>query len=139
VVQAPARVASSKLEAISRRVRFWTPRGYRRRSDEPQHKLRHTFASSLFVRGEDPPYVMAQLGHTDPAFTLRVYAHAMRRDAGDKEALKALVKGRHWAAAWPMTPRGRCRRATPQTTKAPRLQGFRTMGAAGFEPATSRV
>jgi integrase len=36
------------------------------------HKLRHTFASILFVRGEDPPYVMAQLGHTDPAFTLRV-------------------------------------------------------------------
>jgi integrase len=32
------------------------------------HKLRHTFASILFVRGEDPPYVMAQLGHTDPAF-----------------------------------------------------------------------
>ena len=47
------------------------------------HKLRHTFASILFVRGEDPPCVMTQLGHTDPAFTLRVYAHAMRRDAGD--------------------------------------------------------
>jgi hypothetical protein len=40
---------------------------------------------------------MAQLGHTDPAFTLRVYAHAMRRGEGDKEALKALVEGRHWA------------------------------------------
>jgi integrase len=26
------------------------------------HKLRHTFASILIVRGEDPPYVMAQLG-----------------------------------------------------------------------------
>lgn len=25
------------------------------------HKLRHTFASILFARGEDPPYVMAQL------------------------------------------------------------------------------
>ena len=36
---------------------------------------------------------MAQLGHTDPAFTLRVYAHAMRRDEGDKERLKALVEG----------------------------------------------
>ena len=47
------------------------------------HKLRHTFASILYVRGEDPPTVMAQLGHTDAAFTLRVYAHAMRRDAGD--------------------------------------------------------
>jgi hypothetical protein len=68
--------------------------------------LRHTFASILFVRGEDPPYVMAQLGHTDPGFTLRVYAHAMRRDEGDKERLKALVDGldwHHWA------PRGRTR------------------------------
>jgi integrase len=65
------------------------------------HKLRHTFASILFVRGEDPPYVMAQLGHTDPAFTLRVYAHAMRRGEGDKEALKALVEGRYWAPAGP--------------------------------------
>jgi integrase len=57
------------------------------------HKLRHTFASILYVRGEDPPYVMAQLGHTDAGFTLRVYAHAMRRDEGDKERLKALVEG----------------------------------------------
>jgi hypothetical protein len=40
---------------------------------------------------------MAQLGHTDPAFALRVYAHAMRRDEGDKERLKALVEGRDWA------------------------------------------
>jgi hypothetical protein len=39
---------------------------------------------------------MAQLGHTDPGFTLRVYAHAMRRDEGDKERLKALVEGRDW-------------------------------------------
>ncbi len=61
------------------------------------HKLRHTFASILYVRGEDPAYVMRQLGHTDPAFTLRVYAHAMRRDEGDKERLKALVEGRVWA------------------------------------------
>ena len=58
------------------------------------HKLRHTFASILFTRGEDPPYVMAQLGHADAGFTLRVYAHAMRRDEGDKERLMALVEGR---------------------------------------------
>jgi integrase len=38
------------------------------------HKLRHTFASILFVRGVDPPTVMQQLGHSDAAFTLRVYA-----------------------------------------------------------------
>jgi integrase len=36
------------------------------------HMLRHIFAWILFVRGEDPPYVMAQFGHSDPGFTLRV-------------------------------------------------------------------
>jgi integrase len=41
------------------------------------HRLRHTFASLLYVRGEEPPFVMAQLGHTDAGFTLRVYAHAI--------------------------------------------------------------
>ncbi len=57
------------------------------------HKLRHTFASLLFALGRDPAYVMSQLGHTDPGFTLRVYAHAMRRDDGEVERLRALVEG----------------------------------------------
>lgn len=35
------------------------------------HKLGHTFASMLVAIGRDPTYVMQQLGHTDPAFTLR--------------------------------------------------------------------
>jgi hypothetical protein len=33
------------------------------------HEPRHTFGLIPFVRGEDPPYVMVQLGHTDPAFS----------------------------------------------------------------------
>jgi hypothetical protein len=86
--------------------------------------------------------VMAQLGHTDPGFTLRVYAHAMRRDDGDKERLRALVEaviGHHWALA-PLPTRSRVRRIkTPETTKSPENRGLQTMGAAGFEPATSRV
>ena len=89
------------------------------------HKLRHTFASILFVRGEDPPYVMAQLDHSDPAFTPRVYAHAMRRDAGDKEALKALVDGligHHWAPAGRMTP-GAAARGRPRGRRKPRGRG----------------
>jgi hypothetical protein len=47
--------------------------------------------------GEDPAHVMSQMGHTDPAFTLRVYSHAMRRDDGAKEKLRALVNGVDWA------------------------------------------
>jgi integrase len=41
---------------------------------------------------------MHQLGHTDPAFTLRVYAHVMRRSSQEREKLKALVEAHHWAS-----------------------------------------
>jgi integrase len=61
------------------------------------HKLRHTFASILVAIGKDPTYVMQQLGHTDPAFTLRVYAHTMRRSEAERAWLKALVEGHDWA------------------------------------------
>src|SRR5215217_6327202 len=99
------------------------------------HKLRHTFASILFVRGEDPPYVMAQLGHTDPAFTLRVYAHAMRRDDGDKERLSALVEGRDWApmgtgaTSEPLQDRGA---STPRKRRSPRNPRTSDDGRGGF-------
>ncbi len=58
------------------------------------HKLRHTFASVLVACGEDPAFLMAQLGHTDPKFTLRVYTHLMRRDKDERARLRALVEGR---------------------------------------------
>ena len=99
------------------------------------HKLRHTFASILFVRGEDPPYVMAQLGHTDPAFTLRVYAHAMRRDEGDKEALKALVEGRHWAplgTSGSDDPSEPAREVDPENDESPAAAGLPDDGRGGF-------
>jgi hypothetical protein len=107
------------------------------------HKLRHTFASVLVMLGEDAAHVMAQLGHTDPAFTLRIYTHAMRRDEAAKQRLKALVEGRDWAPMGTSTAndplRGPSRTCPRRRRKTPQLPGLRTMGAAGFEPATSRV
>jgi len=44
--------------------------------------------------GEDPAFVMSQLGHTDPAFTLRVYAHAMRRERR-REGVPERARERH--------------------------------------------
>jgi integrase len=48
------------------------------------HELRHTFASILIGQGFDVTFVADQLGHADPAITLRVYAKlfdpAARRD-----------------------------------------------------------
>lgn len=55
------------------------------------HGLRHTFASILVALGEDPRYVMDQIGHTNPGFTLRVYSHGMRRGDDERAALLALV------------------------------------------------
>lgn len=42
------------------------------------HALRRSFASWLFVEGEDVPYVMQQMGHTQPDVTLGIYARAVR-------------------------------------------------------------
>lgn len=50
----------------------------------------------LIAIGKDPAYVMHQLGHTDPAFTLRVYTHVMRRNPQEREKLQALVEGHDW-------------------------------------------
>ncbi|MDQ6779173.1 MAG: site-specific integrase [Actinomycetota bacterium] len=55
------------------------------------HKLRHSFASLLVALGEDPGSVMDQMGHTDAAFTLRVYRHGMRRDKASRRAWRKLV------------------------------------------------
>ena len=40
---------------------------------------------------------MDQIGHTNAAFTLRVYRHGMRRGADEKARLHALVGGAEMA------------------------------------------
>lgn len=82
-----AQVFARASEVLEQRGRVPLPKGL------TPHKLRHTFASVLVACGEDPTSVMHQLGHTDPAFTLRVYAHLMRREPGERGRLKALVNG----------------------------------------------
>ena len=57
------------------------------------HGLRRTFASLLYAHRRAIALVMAELGHTDPALALSIYAHAMRRDDGENDRLRALVEG----------------------------------------------
>jgi integrase len=68
------------------------------------HKLRHTYASILIAIGKDPAYVMNQLGHHSPNFTMRVYTHLMRRSDPERAQLKALVEGLEWAPMGTETP-----------------------------------
>src|SRR5262249_35386098 len=51
------------------------------------HSLRRTFASLLYALGESPPVVMQEMGHTDPALALRIYAQAIRRTEAEQAAL----------------------------------------------------
>jgi integrase len=82
------------------------------------HKLRHTFASILVACGEDPASVMAQLGHTDPKFTLRVYTHVMRRDPAERQRLKALVHDGNVRGDQAIVGRASNANALPQDTNA---------------------
>ena len=43
------------------------------------HSLRRLYASLRFALGDDPVYVAAQLGHTEPGFSMKVYGSAVRR------------------------------------------------------------
>jgi integrase len=54
------------------------------------HALRHTFASVLIAQGRDPVFVSRQLGHTNAAITLRVYAHLFDAERHSREAREGL-------------------------------------------------
>jgi len=47
------------------------------------HCARHTWATRALRAGKSLRWVADQLGHADPTFTLRVYAHAMRDEESD--------------------------------------------------------
>jgi hypothetical protein len=81
---------------------------------------------------------MQQMGHTDPKLALRIYAQAMRRGDDEKASLKALVEGAQWATIGLNDLRA-SERAKPRQRKNPAVAGLPPMGAAGIEPATSRV
>lgn len=62
-------------------------------SGEPtlrMHDLRHCFASMLIREGADVVFVSRQLGHANPAITLRVYAHLFDSEAQAKRMREAL-------------------------------------------------
>ena len=47
------------------------------------HATRHTWATLALQAGKSVRWVADQLGHADPALTMRVYAHAMREEESD--------------------------------------------------------
>jgi integrase len=65
------------------------------------HSLRRTFASLLYLRGENPVYVMHQMGHTDPKLALRIYTKVVgeQRRRGPGARLVGVLDGATWTEA----------------------------------------
>lgn len=102
-------------EPVTLRLVFATPRGnainrttFNNRSWHPaltaagieptratgMHALRHLFASALLDAGESIKAIAEWLGHSDPAFTLRIYTHLMQSSQGRaRRAIDDLFEG----------------------------------------------
>jgi integrase len=87
VTRANANLAEQALPAIA--------------SDLSPHSLRRTFASLLYLRGENPVYVMQQMGHSDPKLALRIYTRvtAEQRRRGPAVRLLGVLDGARWTDA----------------------------------------
>jgi integrase len=63
------------------------------------HSLRRTFTSLRSAHRDEPVYISEQMGHTDPRFTLSVYAKAVkRRERLSGEYREAFDRALEWAA-----------------------------------------
>ncbi len=59
------------------------------------HALRHFYASALLDAGESIKALAVYLGHSGPAFTLRVYTHLMpSSEERARKAIDDLFRGR---------------------------------------------
>ena len=67
------------------------------------HQLRHHYASVLLDGGVSIRAVSEHLGHADPGFTLRVYAHLM---PDTEDCARAVVDAAHGAPAEPVRSAG---------------------------------
>ena len=98
------------------------------------HDARHTFASLALAFGKSVCWVASELGHTDAALTLRVYAHALRKEEEDLSFLDFGGTKRH--------PRGTTRQAAVPPRRVVRTTPRRAKGKMarreGFEPPTLR-
>ena len=86
------------------------------------HDLRHTFASLLIAQGLDVVFVSRQLGHANPATTLRVYASEFdpcpQRGGGEDRAV-----GRLWKRLWKRQPETGRKTRSVETAQVSQIRG----------------
>ena len=124
----------------------WRRRAFARAAAEASadhatpYALRHSFASLLLHEGRSVIYVARQLGH-DARLTLTRYGHVIDEleDQPRIDAEEAIRQARAGAAVPSQFPgeADDVAGTAPETTEAPRTQGFLEMEPRGIEPLTS--
>jgi integrase len=89
------------------------------------HATRHTWATFALQAGKSVRWVADQLGHADPALTLRVYAHAMTGEERDLSFAEFDAPGRPYTAP-----------ASEPDSDEPRKSPDSLVGRQGLEPWT---
>ena len=75
--QAARAAIARHFEGVRRRAQALGVRPLR------MHDARHTWATLALDAGKNLRWLSDQIGHADPALTLRVYAHALREEESD--------------------------------------------------------
>ena len=118
------------------------------------HSLRRTYISLMLEAGENPRVVMAQVGHTDPTLTLRIYAQVMkRRERSARERLDSIFPSPRATSANEARKKASLGRSGQKSTserlpdpaemmppkaESPANTGQPPARPTGFEPVTSR-
>lgn len=115
-------VASREGRALNKNyvsANLWRPAlraaGMPDQRDHGFHALRHTFASTLLDGGVSIRALADYLGHADPSFTLRVYAHLMPQS----EVRARSVVDTAWSSRGAVAEREEFRRVSPQVKAMP--------------------
>ncbi len=102
------------------------------------HDCRHTWATQALESGKNIRWVSDQLGHSDPAFTLRTYTHVLHQAETDL----SFVDFSTFAGSTRRHPDGTQRLTSRTARKAPPATMRRVRGTLarreGFEPPTLR-
>jgi len=102
------------------------------------HDCRHTWATLALESGKNIRWVSDQLGHADPAFTLRTYTHVLKQSETDL----SFVEFSTFSGGTKRHPRGTEPRRAQLARAAPRATTRRSMGNVarreGLEPPTLR-
>jgi hypothetical protein len=110
------------------------------------HALRRSYESLRLAAGDDPVYVAEQMGHSDPGFSMKTYARAVKRwkrlEDAEREQFALALEWAQWSSERAEAGRNgvQALSALPsldtEKDESRLASGLLGMGGTGLEPVT---